>query len=58
MFKLLLENDAFCHAMETLGENFEPGIKTLNHAEKAICNLYNAAQCSNNRYSKSWVNSK
>ena len=33
--------------MKSLGENFDPDAETLKQAEKAICHLYNSAQCSN-----------
>ena len=45
--KLLVDNDEYCQAMQTLGENFEPDAETLTQTEKAICHTYHSAQCSN-----------
>ena len=45
--KLLVDNDEYCQAMQTLGENFEPDAETLTQTEKAICHMYHSAQCSN-----------
>ena len=36
LLKLLLENDPFCHAMETLGMNVKPGVDAMNQTMKAI----------------------
>ena len=36
MLKFVLENDPFCHAIETLGENVKPGADALKQTSKAI----------------------
>ena len=35
----LLENDPFCHVMETLGENFTPGADALKQTLKVIIDV-------------------